>query len=58
MAISREAALAARQSYAEEISQSSGIRRAVGIATMKALADMCRKKCATPEIDPHTGIAR
>ncbi len=40
----------------KETAALSGIRRAVGIATMNALADMCWERRATPEVELRAGV--
>jgi uncharacterized protein (DUF4213/DUF364 family) len=40
----------------EETGSAHGIRRAVGIATMNALAEMCWQRRATPEMELRAGI--
>jgi uncharacterized protein len=40
----------------KEIGASSGIRRAVGIATMNALADMCWQRRATLDVELRAGV--
>jgi uncharacterized protein (DUF4213/DUF364 family) len=40
----------------KEIEATSGIRRAVGIATMNALAAMCWERRVTPDVDLHVGV--
>ena len=40
----------------KEITAQSGIRRAVGVATMNALADMCWRRRATPGVELLTGV--
>jgi uncharacterized protein len=40
----------------KETAAPSGIRRAVGVAAMNALADMCWERRATPGVDLRTGV--
>jgi uncharacterized protein len=40
----------------KEIGAPSGIRRAVGVATMNALADMCWQRRATPDVELRAGV--
>jgi len=40
----------------KETAATSGIRRAVGVATMNALAAMCWDRRATPEVELRTGV--
>ena len=42
----------------KEAAAPSGIRRAVGIAAMNALADMCWERRPTAGVDLCTGVAR
>ena len=40
----------------KETGAPSGIRRAVGVATMNALADMCWQRGATPDVELRAGV--
>jgi uncharacterized protein len=40
----------------KEIAAPSGIRRAVGVATMNALADLCWQRRAIPEVELRAGV--
>jgi uncharacterized protein (DUF4213/DUF364 family) len=40
----------------KEIGAPSGIRRAVGVATMNALADMCWQRGETPDVELRAGV--
>jgi uncharacterized protein len=40
----------------KETEATSGIRRAVGVATMNALADMCWDRRTRPDLELHTGV--
>jgi len=40
----------------KETEASSGIRRAIGVATMNALADMCWQRRATPAVELRAGV--
>ncbi len=40
----------------KEVAASSGIRRAVGVATMNALADMCWERRPLPEVQLRVGV--
>lgn len=40
----------------KETEAASGIRRAIGVATMNALAAMCWERRATPDVELHTGV--
>ena len=40
----------------KETGASSGIRRAVGVATMNALADMCSRRRAMPDVELRAGV--
>jgi uncharacterized protein (DUF4213/DUF364 family) len=40
----------------KEVAASSGIRRAVGVATMNALADMCWQRRPLPEVQLRVGV--
>lgn len=40
----------------KETAAPSGIRRAVGVATMNALADMCWERRMTPEVELRSGV--
>ena len=40
----------------KETEASSGIRRAIGVATMNALADMCWQRRARPAVELRAGV--